>query len=348
MYKGFLIDKAVLKSDPHFSETCSFCHNGNEQAQNKDDAHKELVKRPSDDLSRCGKCHEDIAEKYKNSLHYTTAGLRKGICARLSDDEIKIFDKDVFQNSCRSCHASCGDCHVKGPKIGNITTGLIKGHQFVKSDQSRTCGFCHGGRVYPEFTGQYGVVKDAHFEKNMMCLDCHKKDEFHGDGTAYTSRKDVKSKPQCVSCHPAGEEKNEKAKLAHEKHKEKLSCTACHALSTYKNCYNCHLGKGSESKSGFFLGLNPGNKSVITTLRVVPTVRDTFKTAGINMKKYDEIPNYFDTVPHVIRKNTERTNNCNMCHLIKMGFLTKTKLIEGGSKANEELIYTPQGLKTGN
>ncbi|QTA92434.1 multiheme c-type cytochrome [Desulfonema magnum] len=346
MYKGFLVDKNLTDEDEHFAQGCGFCHKGNENAHNKEDAHKGLIKRPSDDVNVCGECHYEIADRYKTSLHYTTAGLRHGAVARFSDKEAKIFDEKVFQQSCRSCHASCGDCHVKGPKIGVICTGLLKGHKFVRRDEVKTCGFCHGGRVYPEFTGQYGVVQDVHFEKKMMCLDCHKKNEFHGDGNAYTSRRDVKNKPECVTCHPPGKEKSDKAKQAHEKHKDKVSCTACHALSTYKNCYNCHLGKGGKSKAGFILGRNPRNKDEITTLRAVPTVRDTFGKVGIKMEKYDTVPNYYDTMPHVIRKSTERTNNCNMCHLIKMGFLNKSKLIENGSKANEELIYLPKPIKS--
>jgi hypothetical protein len=345
MYKGFLVDKTLLDSDPHLKESCTSCHKGNEAAADKETAHKGLIKRPSDDLNVCGQCHEEIAERYKNSLHYTAAGLRHGLIGRFSEDEVKIFDSNVFQQSCRSCHASCGDCHVKGPVIGKICTGLLQGHKFVRKDEAKTCAFCHGGRIYPEFTGQYGVVKDVHYEKGMKCLDCHKKDEFHGDGNAYTSRRDVKLKPACISCHPSGKEKSEKAANAHEKHRDKVSCTACHALSTYKNCYNCHLGKGAESKSGFFLGKNPRNKNIVTTLRSVPTARDTFEAAGIKMKKYDSLPNYWDTVPHVLRKMTERTNNCNMCHLIKMGFLTKEKLIKDGSGANEELIFTPQPIR---
>ncbi|OQY53722.1 MAG: hypothetical protein B6245_22495 [Desulfobacteraceae bacterium 4572_88] len=347
MYKGFVVSKSVLENDPHFSEGCTFCHKGDENASTRETAHKGLIRRPSDDPATCGECHEEIAGRYKTALHFTTAGLRNGVVARFSEKETEIFDEKVFEKSCRSCHASCGDCHVKGPRSGKICTGLLRGHQFVRKDEAKTCGFCHGGRVYPEFTGQYGVVKDVHFEKGMSCLSCHKKDMMHGSGDAPSSRKAVRDRPKCVDCHPLGKEKTEKAKLAHEQHKDTLSCTACHALSTYKNCYNCHIGKGSKSKSGFILGRNPRNKNEVTTLRAIPTARDTFKSVGIMMEKYDAVPNYHDAVPHVIRKITERTNNCNMCHLVKMGFLNKSKLKKGGPKANEKLVYTPKPIKQG-
>ena len=87
------------------------------------------------------------------------------------------------------------------------------------------------------------------------------------------------------------------------------------------------------------------DKKTITTLRVIPTVRDTFLSAGIKMENFDLLPNYWDTVPHNIKKRTERTRSCDVCHVDKEGFLTKETLIKDGSKANEELIYTPKPIK---
>jgi hypothetical protein len=46
-----------------------------------------------------------------------------------------------------------------------------------------------------------------------------------------------------------------------------------------------------------------------------------------------------------IKKRTERTRSCDVCHVDKENFLTKEKLIKGGSRANEELIYVPKPIK---
>ncbi len=340
MYKGFLVDKALIGQDPHFLEGCSSCHKGNETAQAKEGAHKGLVVRPSDDVKACAPCHEAEAKTYTTSLHYTLAGLKQGVRPRFSGQEAKIFDEKVFEKSCRSCHASCGDCHVKGPVISGISIGLIKGHKFVRKDEGKTCAFCHGGRVYPEFTGEYGGTADVHYQKGMICLDCHKKVEFHGDGKAYITRKEVKGRPGCIGCHEPGKEKTEKASSAHAVHREKLSCSACHAAAAYRNCYGCHLGKGAEARPGFILGINPRDRKSVTTLRLIPTVRDTFLSAGIKMEHFDALPNYWDTVPHTIRLRTERTRSCDVCHTEKKDFLTRETLIKDGSKANESLIYT--------
>lgn len=342
MFKGYLVDKAVLANDVHFAEGCHLCHQGHEEARDKAAAHEGLVKRPSDDLEICGNCHGDIAGNYKNALHYTSAGQKNGILKRFSDDEKKLFEQKVFETSCRSCHASCGDCHVKSPVISGVNAGLIQGHRFVKRDEGKTCALCHGGRVYPEFTGDYGGSPDVHYQKGMLCLDCHQKSELHGDGKAYASRMELKERPGCLNCHPAGQEKSVKSTSAHTQHKERVSCVACHASAQYRNCYDCHLGKGATAKPGFILGLNPKNNGEVTTLRLIPTVRDTFETAGIKMEFYDDLPNYWATSPHNLKKRTERTRSCEVCHEEKSGFLSVESLIKDGSKANENLVFTPK------
>jgi len=345
MYKAFLVDKKLLDADPHFQQGCAECHKGDEKAPGKDGAHAGMVKRPSDNPAVCESCHEAIAKGYKASLHYTTAGLRHGVSARFSPAELQQFGAQVFGKACQSCHASCGDCHVKSPVIGGVNVGLLKGHKFVKRDEGKTCALCHGGRVYPEFTGDYGGTPDVHYQKGMSCMDCHKVNSFHGTSGAMASRKAVPDRPACVTCHKPGQEKTEQAKSSHVQHSATVSCTACHSAAPYRNCYDCHLGKGATAKPAFILGLSPRDKKTVTTLRVIPTIRDTFKSAGIAMANFDALPNYWDTTPHNIRKRTERTRSCEVCHGEQKDFLTKETLIKNGSRANDALTYSPKPLK---
>ena len=338
------MDRETVATDVHFEAGCAACHGGDETAADRASAHVGMNPRPSDDPDRCGECHEEIAGTYQNALHYTARGLREGVVGRFSEPEKAIFDERVFEKSCRTCHASCGGCHVKSPDIAGIPLGLIDGHRFVRKNAAKTCAYCHGGRVYPEFTGQYGVVKDVHFSSGMMCMDCHRVAELHGDGNRYATRRDREVKPDCRTCHPADRPQSDKVREAHVTHEGVLSCTACHALSTYKNCSGCHLGQGAKASTGFFLGKNPHNLQEVTTLRRVPTARNTFASAGIEMARYDALPNYWDAVPHVINKLTERTSNCFICHTVKMGFLTAGDLAEDASKANHRLIHAPRPI----
>lgn len=345
MYKGFIVDRELLKKDQHFILPCIQCHQGNAKTLNKTEAHKGLVKKPSSNLANCAKCHKPVTEKYSKSLHYTTAGLRNGVMPRFSKDELKIFDDKVFEKSCRSCHASCGDCHVRSPSVGGISAGLIARHKFVRKNEGKTCSACHGGRVYPEYTGDYSGTPDVHYTKGMLCVDCHTKTQLHGDGKAYASKNSVKERPSCRNCHKSGSEKNQAARLAHQTHENKVTCWGCHAGAEYRNCQQCHLGAGARAKPEMILGRSPRNKKMLTTLRLIPTVRETFATAGIKMENFDALPNYWDSPVHNIRKRTDRTRSCDYCHVERKNFLTKESLIKNGSKANEELILVPKPIK---
>jgi hypothetical protein len=157
---------------------------------------------------------------------------------------------------------------------------------------------------------------------------------MHGDGTVYVSKQAVKDRPQCTSCHQL-----KGTQVAHAIHKTKVSCQGCHSSGQYRHCTNCHLGPGSTSKPDFTLGLNPRDKKTLTTLRLIPTVRDTFTKAGIRMENFDALPNYWDSPVHNIKKRTTRTRSCDTCHAQKEGFLKKDILIKDGSKANDSLIY---------
>jgi len=313
---------------------CVACHKGDKKGKSKDEAHKGRIARPSDNLKTCDICHIKAGQNYARALHFTSLGQREGVKHRFSAEELKTFDKKVFEQSCRSCHASCGSCHVKSPPVGGVTSGLLQGHKFVKKNEGKTCASCHGGRVYPEFTGEYGGTPDVHYQKGMMCVDCHKKQEMHGDGNVYKSKNHVKDRPKCQSCH---EDKGNQ--IAHTIHKDKVSCQACHSSGQYRQCYSCHSDTGSTAKPDFILGLNPRDRKTLTTLRIVPTIRSTFEKAGIKMEKFDALPNYWDSAVHNIKKRTDRTRSCDSCHVNKNGFLKQEGLIPEGSKANEGLIY---------
>ena len=302
-----------------------------------------MVKRPSNELALCGECHREIAANYKKSLHYTTIGQRNRVIKRMSKEEAKIFDEKVFEKSCRSCHASCGDCHVKSPAIAGVSLGLINKHKFVRKDEGKTCAYCHGGRVYPEYTGEYGGNADVHYQKGMMCMDCHTMDELHGDGKAYQLKEEVRDRPRCTDCHEPGREVKLTARVGHLKHSGNASCYACHSAGEYRNCFNCHGGH-SEAKPGFYIGTSPRNHREITTLRIIPTVRDTFKPFGIKQAHFDALPNYWDAPIHNIRKRTERTRNCDTCHEDRKGFLTMETLLKDSSRVNLELIKKPKPI----
>ena len=335
---GYVVDKEIIETDPHFEYGCSFCHEGDGNAATKTEAHKGMVKRPSDNPETCGTCHEGIAATYTLSLHYTNAGMKNGVSPRFSEKEKMVFDEAVFEQSCRSCHASCGDCHVQSPIVSGVNSGFIAGHDFVRKDESKTCALCHGGRVYPEFTGEYGGRPDIHYRNGMTCLDCHSADQMHGDGVAYNGRRDVENKPSCIACHEQTMNESPAAEEPHAIHSESVSCTACHTATGYRQCSSCHVGEGATSNPAIVLGDNPRIPGQLTTLRLIPTVRTTFEKAGIHQENFDVLPNYWDAVPHNIQKRTDRTRDCGTCHGEYLYFLEEANLPKNGSTKNLELI----------
>jgi thiosulfate/3-mercaptopyruvate sulfurtransferase len=328
-----------MASDPHFSQSCEDCHKGDPAKPSKADAHKGLIARPSDNpVEACGECHTETARTYTLSLHYTAAGMKHGVSPRFDESGKKIFEAKVFEQSCRSCHASCGDCHVKSPDVSGISTGLLDGHRFIAKAEDKTCAMCHGGRVWPEFTGDYGGSPDVHYRKGMTCGDCHGPVQFHGDGNAYTSRKDVPVRPLCTDCHDIATMGKDSTKETHATHEESVSCSACHTATAYRQCSSCHLGGGAVSSPAIVLGHNPRQPKQLTTLRLIPTTRDTFKPAGLGMANFDTLPNYWDTVPHNIAKRTDRTRDCNTCHQEGTYYMEAERLPKGGSTKNLELV----------
>lgn len=336
---GFVVSPDALAEDPHFYLDCISCHQGNQNAADKAAAHKGMIKRPSDQPeTSCGQCHEAISKTYTLALHYTAAGMKNGVAPRFNAAEKKLFDQKVFEQSCRSCHASCGDCHVQSPVVSGINSGLLDGHRFVKADESKTCALCHGGRVWPEFTGDYTGVPDVHYRKGMTCTDCHSGDQFHGTSGVASGRKDVANRPSCTDCHDIATMGKDSTQETHATHLEHVSCSACHVTSEYRQCSNCHEGSGATAKPGLVLGKSPRNPKELTTLRLIPTVRDTFKHAGVTMSNYDSLPNYWDAVPHNLAKRTDRTRDCNACHVEGAHYLQASDLPEGLSLKNLELV----------
>ncbi|MDQ5988378.1 MAG: hypothetical protein CSYNP_04138 [Syntrophus sp. SKADARSKE-3] len=303
-----------------------------------------MIARPSQNIDTCASCHKDIGNRFRKSLHYTTAGLRNGIHKRFSPAQAGQFDAKVFEQSCRSCHASCGDCHVKTPVVSGVNQGLFANHRFRKKNEGKTCAACHGGRIYAEFTGIGSGVRDIHFEKGMNCLSCHNTGELHGDGSAAAGKNSVPGKPSCTGCHKISA--SSPGSSVHKQHADKTSCQACHVASEYNQCSSCHIGKGASMSQAFLLGRDPRNRDRLVTLRMTPVSRDTFAAQGISMDNYDLVANFWTAPVHNIRKKTARTRTCGPCHTEnKEGFISEKTFPKGGSKQNSILLYDDKAFK---
>ena len=199
------------------------------------------------DFEGCENCHPDIAANFTTSLHYNAYGM-KGEYERGAAGHFGI-DMDVTYEKakCADCHATtCTKCHQ-----GYIAT-MGHGEETVEITID-TCDACHYSKQTATFIGDMpghkieGPHADIHYEKGLVCTDCHSAEEVHGDGNTYAHQMQAVT-TACEDCHRSPGKVVKEMNVtqysleisAHEIHDGKLDCAACHA-GWVTTCVNCHL-----------------------------------------------------------------------------------------------------------
>ena len=173
---------------------------------------------------------------YMNSLHYTANGM--GYWYSKEHGGMETLLNIPYNNlSCKSCHvASCDTCHKSESNGKPIYS--------IKSAQNNeVCLNCHVRIAAVIKTDASLNQKDVHFSNGMVCSDCHKGMDVHGDGITYTSMRSPGAvHVKCEQCH----ETVPKIR-AHEVHHGKLSCEACHVRQVV-SCTSCHINTMLKEK----------------------------------------------------------------------------------------------------
>ncbi|MBI1820880.1 MAG: hypothetical protein HYR79_04140 [Nitrospirae bacterium] len=132
---------------------------------------------------------------------------------------------DYRGTGCAACHMTYdaeGYSQSGDPTIPKKEPGHPIKHLFTKKVPVQTCATCHAGgnRIGLTFTGRmeaparYDVypqdlehghtytdqIPDIHYEKGMVCIDCHTINEIHGDGNMYV-KKNYQLEIRCQTCH---------------------------------------------------------------------------------------------------------------------------------------------------
>lgn len=252
------------------------------------------------DFGKCQMCHADVAENFSTSLHYKAYGMmseyEKGAAGHYG------IDMDVFyeEGKCANCHVtSCTICHTDDPHYTEITIN--------------TCDPCHKKKQTSLYIGDMpnhngeGVHADIHYEKGLICNDCHSTEEMHGDGTIYEHQLTA-VKTACEDCHiNPGKVVNgmdvtqyTTETSAHETHDEKLSCTACHTGWTV-TCVNCHL----ETRKVDGIVIDQFYLAVGTDGLIQPFLKQSTSYGN------DTHTGYAAWMSHTI---TDEPKNCEFCH----------------------------------
>ena len=348
-------EKVYLDNDAFFGTVhgrygCTTCHGGQGDSVFKEEAHQGLVRDPAA-TEACGDCHADEVAWQQTSLHAGLNGFETALAARSTPDKMTQL-QEMADNHCRTCHTSCGQCHVSRPTYAG--GGLLDGHKFASSPPvDLTCSGCHGNRVDREYKGKGSAQGDVHWtQARMECSTCHPDAELHGAMTTEsTHRYDNPPIPSCLSlkCHPDvgtgdGIEQHD------DTHLGAMSCQTCHSTA-YVNCSGCHVTVKNDipsyelesSQIAFKIGLNPllgfNRPWKYVPLRHVPITRDSFAYYGSGLlPNFDALPTWKYATPHNIQRVTPQNESCNACHGNTDLFLTVGDVPYDERKANEDVI----------
>lgn len=278
---------------------------------------------------------------FSTSLHATRQG-KVTAYAKENGGMETITNIPMSQLACQKCHSTTGK-YPDGTDINSATytPSCNDCHNFAAGStvDQQTCLNCHNRQVYEQ---QLYPDGDVHRSAGMKCMDCHKKDEMHGDGTAYASWLDPgASKTSCLDCHPLA---SLSSNTAHNLHAQtgKVDCAACHTLSIV-SCTNCHFetliatGKNRALKKikGFELLVKRNGK----------VTSGTFMTFTYDGKSNVIIAPFRS---HLIQKNAK---TCTDCHVNMGGSVaaiteyntSKTITMTKWDETNKTMI-TPVGV----
>ena len=338
-----------FKNSEHGRLACTRCHGGVDGTADKKLAHSaNFIKRPSSNpQAACGQCHAGIVSMAAGSLHQEGWGQKKSVAKRMgvsSFDALPHTLQEAYGKNCATCHGGCGDCHVNRPKAAG--GGLFKGHLFSRTPDMRdVCVACHssrGGHAY--FGLGVGAKPDVHLtQAGFTCMDCHSRQQIHGDGQIYEHRYQAASSSRCQDCHGDIDDAN----AYHESHIDTFACHLCHSQD-YNNCGSCHVGgEGARIPShlSYKIGLNPISDDrpyKFALLRRTLAAPDNWEKFGVaHLPAFDAKPTYNYTTPHNILRWTTRTQvaegrSCfNNCHVV----------MENGQPRNRELYLFASDLK---
>ncbi len=238
---------------------------------------------------------------FEKSLHYTGEGMR--YCYERGDGFMGITKIPYEKLDCKNCHVqSCDTCHAQQKGEGYFYTK-------TKAKDINTCLGCHGRQGITIDLGKKMGKLDVHLAKGMVCTDCHKGEDVHGDGKFYKSMREPNAvKVSCTKCHIA-----KKRIESHTVHGDKLACAACHVYNTIA-CMNCHFDaclKTGSRKGNFF----PMQSWLLLINHEGKVTSGTAMSLVSKNKKFIVYAPYYT---HAIQKKGRRCGDCHANEAMKL------------------------------
>ena len=149
-----------------------------------------------------------------------------------------------------------------------------------------------------------------HIAAGMVCADCHRHYDVHGDGRFRPSMRHPKGvRTNCGSCHIEQEYEApefDRETKSHQVHGNKLDCSACHVRNTMA-CYNCHFDTflKTGSRKGNFIPM----KSWLLLINYEGKV-----TSGSAMTLVCQNKKFIAYVPYYTHSISAEGRVCSECH----------------------------------
>ena len=242
---------------------------------------------------------------FSKSLHYTGEGMRYWYEKEGGFMDMTQIPYD--QLDCKNCHVqSCDPCHAQ--KVGETSFFTV-----VKAYKTETCLACHSREGLTFKVGREKGTLDVHVDKGMVCANCHKGEDVHGNGTSYHSMRDAQAvKVSCMTCHTVNQDIS-----AHTVHGDQLDCSACHVDNT-TTCMNCHFDNFLET------GKRKGNFFPMQTFMLLINYNGKV-TSGTAMSMVYKGEKFILYSPYFTHAIQAKGKTCDECHAN-----SAMKLIEEG------------------
>jgi len=161
--------------DDYLREQCLRCHIWSSGHEREGDYR----------ASGCAACH----------IIYSNKGTYEGEDQAISKDP---KDRPRFHRITTKIPSSqCIHCHNRGGRTGVSYLGKMEADDYG-SPWAPVAGKKGGERLHGKYYNR--LTADIHYQKGMECIDCHTKQDLHGDGNIYSKRWQA-VEIKCADCH---------------------------------------------------------------------------------------------------------------------------------------------------
>ncbi|NQV01059.1 MAG: T9SS type A sorting domain-containing protein [Bacteroidia bacterium] len=238
---------------------------------------------------------------FENSLHKTREGKNTAYNAANGGMEL-LTGIPMDSLNCKKCHSSTG-LYPNGDTINPITyvPSCEDCHDFSQGTTvlEQTCLNCHS-RQSSEIA--FYPTEDVHRNAGMTCMDCHPKEELHGDDGIYYASclEDGAIQVACEDCHTPLPSNS-----SHDTHVDYVSCNACHVVSVV-TCVSCHF------ETNLAIGKTRANTK-LKDFKLLVKKNGKVSVGNFSTMGYDGMGNYIISSyhSHVIAKDA---TDCEDCH----------------------------------